>query len=324
MQPPLPLSYIVPVRYWAITDLTEFAAYLRELHPWVAEIIVVDGSRSDIFEANARALTASAARHIPVDADQQTLNGKVGGVLTGVRQAAEERLVIADDDVRYSRSSLEHLHGLLDHAEIVRPQNYFRSWPWHASWDTARSLINRVTGGDWPGTLGVSRSALLRAGGYDGDVLFENLELVRTIRASGGRELVAYDCYVARDPPAPSRFWKQRVRQAYDEFARPIRMGAFAAALPLLIAALLARRLRFVMMVALGSAVVAEFGRRRAGGRSVFPVSTTLYAPLWLVERAICTWIAIWLRVRDGGVRYSDAKLAKAASSYSQLHRRLR
>ena len=33
----------------------------------------------------------------------------------------------------------------------------------------------------------------MAAGGYDGDVLFENLELIRTVRARGGEEAVALD-----------------------------------------------------------------------------------------------------------------------------------
>ena len=61
-------------------------------------------------------------------------------------------------------------------------------------------LLNRVTGGDWPGTLGVRRSVLVATGGYDGRALFENLELVRTIVAAGGREALLDDVFVPRRP----------------------------------------------------------------------------------------------------------------------------
>ena len=120
--------------------------------------------------------------------------GKVNGVVTGVRECSHERVVIADDDVRYDAAALRRVVALLDEADLVRPQNYFDPLPWHARWDTARSLLNRVfTGdpafpvGDFPGTLAVRRSAFLASGAYDGDALFENLELMRTIRAAGGR-----------------------------------------------------------------------------------------------------------------------------------------
>lgn len=105
--------------------------------------------------------------------------------MTGVQAARHEHIIVADDDVRYRRAELERMLTLLQHFEVVRPQNIFRPQPWHARWDTARSLLNRLAGGDWPGTLGVRRSVLLDAGGYSGDVLFENLEMVRTIKAAG-------------------------------------------------------------------------------------------------------------------------------------------
>src|SRR5215217_4010099 len=113
--------------------------------------------------------------------------GKVGGVLTGVRLASHECLVVADDDVRYDADSLARVVEGLRGADVVRPQNYFTPLPWHARWDTARMLLNRMTGGDWPGTLGVRRSVLRATNGYDGRVMFENLELVRTVLAAGGR-----------------------------------------------------------------------------------------------------------------------------------------
>ena len=93
-------------------------------------------------------------------------------------------------------------------------------------------LLNRVTGGDWPGTIAVRRSALAATGGYDGRALVENLELVRTVVAAGGREVLLDDLFVARRPPTSRHFWSQRVRQAYDELARPGRLAWQLGLLP--------------------------------------------------------------------------------------------
>ncbi len=92
--------------------------------------------------------------------------------------------------MRYDDKSLAQTVAALATADVVRPQNYFEPLPWHARWDSGRMLLNRISGGDWPGTLGVRRSRLQATGGYDGSVMFENLELVRTVLASGGRECV--------------------------------------------------------------------------------------------------------------------------------------
>src|SRR5204862_2776403 len=130
---------------------------------------------------------------------------------------------------------------------------------------------NRATGGDWPGTFGLRRAVLWRCGGYDGNVLFENLELVRTICAGGGREARALDLYVRRLPPPTRHFWSQRVRQAYDEFARPWRLAVWLSLLPTVVWAS-KRWGGLVPPAALAVSMgVAEAGRRRAGGARLFP-----------------------------------------------------
>jgi len=63
-------------------------------------------------------------------------------------------------------------------------------------------------------------------------VLFENLEMERTVRAGGGRVRALHDLYVARRPPSTRHFLGQRVRQAYDSLAQPGRLAAELAILP--------------------------------------------------------------------------------------------
>src|SRR3954447_8761811 len=297
-------TYLLPLRWSDDRDLPELTEYLAGLPEW-ADVIVVDGSPEPLFERHAD-VWGSLGRHIRPDPALETPMGKVGGVLTGVREAATEAIVIADDDVRYDGPSLTRAVSLLGLADCVRPQNHFDPLPWHARWDTARTLLNRSFGRDFPGTLAVRRSSLLAAGGYDGDVIFENLELMRTIRASGGTLVSPLDLYVARRPPSTEHFLSQRVRQAYDDFAIPQRMAVWLALPPALALAASRRRWDAVGAVAAGTVALAERGRRRAGGADHFPASSSLLAPLWVLERAACSWLAVrdWL-VR-GGVPYAD------------------
>ncbi|MFI7582968.1 glycosyltransferase [Kocuria sp. M1N1S27] len=223
--------YVLPLKWADDTGLAGLARYLAEVVTWLP-VTVVDGSAEELFAAHRRALP-EAVDHVRPQPWPGT-NGKVAGVMTGVRCAREERIGVADDDVRHTRQTLERIAAMLGQAEVVRPQNYYLALPWPARWDSGRTLLNRALGGDWPGTLGVRRSVLLAAGGYDGDVLFENLELVRTVRAVGGRETVALDVLVGRVPPTVSHFVGQRVRQAYGDFAQPHRLLAELSLLPLL------------------------------------------------------------------------------------------
>ena len=313
-------SYILPIRIHTPAQ-DELISYVRDLASR-CEVIVVDGSPRAVF-ASFASRCGTGVRHVRPDQDLRTLaNGKVAGVITGVRLASYERIVVADDDVRYDAFALQRVIHALDEAEVVRPQNYFDPLPWHARIDTARSLINRVSGGDWPGTLAVRRSVLLRAGGYDGNVLFENLELVRTVVAVGGRDSVPRDLYVRRLPPSADHFLSQRVRQAYDEFARPWRLGVWLSLLPLFVLSARAGGAPAVASVLALFIVPAEIGRRMGGGTRVFPATAAVAAPLWICERAIAAWVAVGARAMLGGVPYRGRILRTAATPMRELRRR--
>jgi hypothetical protein len=315
----LPLSYVLPIRWRDDGGLDELTAYLRWLAARVDDVVVVDGSDPALFAEHARRW-GPTVRHLRPHADLRFASGKVNGVVTGVREAAREHVVVADDDVRYGEDALRRMLRLLATCDIVMPQNHFEPLPWHAVWDTARSLIARAVSHDMPGTLGLRRDAFLGMGGYDGDVLFENLELIRTAEAAGGRVLAPLDLYVRRLPPTASHFWSQRVRQAYDEFARPGRMAAALAVAPAV--ALSPRPARAAGAVALLSVVAAEVGRRRAGGRRMFPARTALAAPAWVAERATCAWLAVGVRLLRGGVPYGDVVMRRAATPARRLRTR--
>jgi hypothetical protein len=308
------LTYVLPIR--SDRPRLDLTSYLRWLAPR-ADVVVVDGSDPVVFAAHADAWGGASVRHLAVDPERRTPMGKVGGVITGLTHARSDTVVIADDDVRYDAAGLEHIERLLAEADVVRPQNVFTDLPWHAWWDTGRTLLARAFGGDWPGTLGVRRDVVLGAGGYAGDVMFENLELVRTVKAAGGREIVARDLFVARHPPTAGHFWRQRVRQAYDEFGRPHRLAVGLAILP----AVAVGGTRVTVGIAVASVVLAELGRRRDGGRSHFPVGTTFAAPCWVAERAITSWLAVATRIVRGGVPYGGTVVPRAASSTRTLRR---
>lgn len=311
-------SYVLPLKWSQDAGLDELATYLHTLVTLVDDVIVVDGSAPPQFTRHGRSWSPDV-RHLRPDPRWRCANGKVAGLSTGVLAARHERVVVADDDVRYDERALDRVLALLDEADLVRPQNIFRPLPWHARWDSARSLLNRALGADYPGTFGLRRSTFVAMGGYDGDVLFENLELVRTLRVHGGRERRAPDCFVVRRPPTVRHFLGQRVRQAYDDLAQPGRLVVLLPVLPAL--GLQRRRPLPVAAAALLVVVLAEVGRRRDAGREAYPASTAWFAPLWVLERASCQWLALALRL-SGGVPYAGSRLVVAAHSREELRRR--
>ncbi|MGD9996304.1 MAG: glycosyltransferase family 2 protein [Ilumatobacteraceae bacterium] len=308
-------TYLLPIKLSA-PPTDELTDYLERIASW-CELIVVDGSSPPLFD-DAQERWSPFALHVPPDPRHRCLNGKVHGVLTGLDLVVTDVVIVADDDVRYDLDALVACVDALDAADLVRPQNYFDPLPWHARWDTARTLLNRSTGSDWPGTLVMRTDSIRRAGGYDGDVLFENLEMVRTVERAGGRSVTRPDLYVRRLPPSAAHFWSQRVRQAYDEFARPMRLAISLAILPLVGTLVMGRRWGSLTALAAGAVATAEVGRRRCGGVRRFPTSSALLAPAWLLERGICSWLALGRRL-TGGVPYSSGKIVHAATPRRHL-----
>ena len=316
------LSYVLPLRSrpgdGETEELTRYLGWLSHR----VDLVIVDGSDRADFRRH-RELWAALGTHVPPAGDIRCANGKVRGVLTGLRLAEHELVVLADDDVRYDDAGLEGMRRLLAVADLVRPQNYFEPLPWHARWDTARTLCNRAFAADHPGTLGVRRSFLASLGGYDGDVVFENLELIRTVRAGGGRVVDEPSLFIRRRPPTFRRFLEQRPRQAYDDQAQPLRFACFLAAAPAGVV-LARRRPRGLLVVAAGAIVAAGVGRARHRGREVFDRASPFFAPLWVAERAVFAWVALAQRLVRGGCPYAGTVIERAANPTRVLRRRLR
>jgi hypothetical protein len=308
------IEYVVPLRWGPEADTSAIDAmrgYLATIAV-VADITVADGSPPTALRMHDTRW-GSLARIVP-PAPRPGRNGKVAAVITGVRMSRHDLVVLADDDVRYRPEQLHEMGERLAGCDVVRPQNVFEvpggKIPWHARRDTARTLLNRAGFGDYPGTFGVRRGAFLAAGGYDADVLFENLQMLRTMRAAGARIVRVDGLYVARIPPSTRQFWEQRIRQAYDDFGQPVRLAIEASWLPLAVVAAMTKP-RWLPVAAATAVAVAEYGRRRAGGAAAFPGSSAWWAPVWIAERAVCILLAIGARCRGGvhyhGVRVHDA-----------------
>jgi hypothetical protein len=306
------LTYVLPLKASCPADpeLSRYVAWLGSL----MDVVVVDGSPGPVFAVNANRWH-DRVRHLPVRS--RSLNGKVAGVCDGVSAARTPWVIVADDDVRYDEDALRAVADLLSRHDVVVPQNYFAPARWHTHWDTGRTLINRALRSDYSGTIAMRRDAFVSTRGYCGAVLFENLELIRTLLAHGFEVHHARDLFVARRPPSARHFAGQRVRQAYDSLAQPTRLAAELVLLPLF-AIGVSRSRAFAPAAALACMAVAEVGRRRDGGRRVFSWLATVSAPLWVAERAVCSWAAVGSFLR-GGVRYAGRRLRTAAHRRASL-----
>ena len=311
-------TYLLPIRRakFLPDECKEFADYFALLANAGCEVIVVDGSPDEVFAEHDR-LWSSFCRHAQVDRRFGFLNDKVNGIHTGVERASNEKIILADDDIRYTAAEIDRMLPLLDEFEMVRPQNFLSPLPWWARIESARMLINRAALriGDYPGTCAFRRSTMLRVGHYDGDVLFDNEELVRHFARAGAKIDYAIDFFILKRPPTLRKWKEQRPRQAYEDFGLRAKTALFLALPILLIASAIFGSISgficCIIILSIFAVALACAGGARGVASEYIPAWTCLYAPLWIFERAFSTYWAVYWHLRHGGYPFGDKLLTK-------------
>jgi hypothetical protein len=311
-------TYILPIRRVRANhqEIDELAEYFGQLTQENCEVIVVDGSSAEIFAEHNRTWR-KLCRHVTVDRQYTYLNGKVNGVHTGVDLASCESVILGDDDIRYTSEDIRRACELLKRHDMVRPQNYLAPLPWWGRMEAARMLINRgvLVSGDYPGTCAFRRSACLRFGHYDGDVLFDNEEIVRHFILNGGDVCYALDFFILKRPPILGKWLEQRPRQAYEDFDLRAKTFLFLSLLPAAIALAVFSgagvALAFFSVVSTCAAVLAVRGLLRDQAYNFFPVHVVFYAPFWVLERSLSVYWALYWRLVHGGYPFGEQLLSK-------------
>ena len=310
-------TYLLTIRRVSFNgeETANFREYFLTLAAAGCEVLVVDGSPPEVFAEHAKAWR-NVCRHERVNAQYKYLNGKVNGIHTGIAIAAHDRIILADDDIRYTHDDAHRMAELLAYYDMVRPQNYFRPLPIWARTEAARMLINRawIAEGDYSGTLGVTRNAMMRVGHYDGDVLFDNEEIVRHFRLKGARIKYARDFFLLKLPPPFEKWIEQRPRQAYEDFVMRGKT-LFFAAVPIVLALTLLKSgwqltLVYALIISLGAIASAARGLTDGAAR-FFPPQVVFYAPLWIAERCFSTYWAFYWYFTRGGYPFGDKVVSK-------------
>src|SRR3954452_20470239 len=114
-------TYLLPIRRtnFSASEANELADYFRILNRAGCEVLVVDGSPSPVFKQHDECWRG-VCRHERVDRSFGFLNDKVNGIHTGVRLAITEKIILADDDIRYTVAEIDRVCELLVDFEVVR------------------------------------------------------------------------------------------------------------------------------------------------------------------------------------------------------------
>jgi hypothetical protein len=282
-------------------DLRDLASYLSTISVADCEVIVVDGSPSPIFESN-RAILRWVSRHVAARPRHRNFTGGIDSVRTAVDVSGCDKIIIADENVRYHPDAIESVCDLLDLHEVVEPQDYFEPLPWWSGIEAGRMLVHRGVEPlpDHGATFGIRRSSIRGLRGVD--IAWSNGEdAVRRLASQGAEVFSACEIFVRRLPPPLDHWLRELPRQADDDFAMPVKTAFFFALLPIAIvlSALGGIRLAggYASAIALGSMVLAVRGR--SGAATFFPLRACLCAPIWVFERSLSVYWALFRKLQS-------------------------
>ena len=275
-------------------DLQEFAGYLSELVVAGCDVVVLDAGSRPEYETRTRVLRW-VGRHLAMPPGVDAFHAAAAF-------AACEKVILAACDVRYSLEALEKVRDLLDVHEIVEPQIYLDPLPWWGGIEAGRMLIHRAVDvqADRGGTFGFRRAAT-------------------RIVAARTQGHFAKNILVRRDAGAFPQWLAQRPRAAGEDFALPVKTAFFLALVPLmlLLTALGGARIAgtYAGIIAFSSLGLAIRGR--GGVSSVVPLRACLFAPVWILERSLSVYWALFLKLRgaDLPARPEDVPVAGYTST---------
>ena len=290
-------SYVVVIDGDCGGDLREFAAYLSDLGVAKYEVIILDGSSEHTFARHRRVL-CWVGRHIAARPGHRNLAGLIDPMRAGVELASCDKVIVAQPAVRYTPGAIEDLCAMLDAHESVEPQDYLEPLPWWGGIEMGRILVQRAIEPSSHGpTFAFRRNAVC------------GLRDLERVSATG--------VFVRRLPPSMRQWLNDRPRHAGEDFNFPMKTAVFLGLIPLamLLAAFGGIRLAGGYASAVAFASVALAIRGRAGAASFFPLRACLYAPLWVLERSVSVYWALFRRLRGAA---EDGSLAEITAAYTR------
>jgi hypothetical protein len=286
------------------SDVQALAHYLSTLNHQ-CEVVVIDASDGSEFDDHRRVLRW-VSRHVAIPAHHRYADGSADMIHAAVELSLTEKVIVARIDTRYSAAEVAAVCEMLDRFDVVEPEEYFDPLPWWGGLDAGRILLHRGVdqGPDDRATFGFRRAA------------FHPMRLDDRSVGNSARRFVmqgaalheARGVFVRREPQQFATWLRLRPREATGDLVTPVKSAFFFAVLPmLLILAILGGA-----QVAAGYAGVMTFAsvmlaiRGRAGAAKFFPLRACLFAPLWIVERSVSVYWALFDRLR-GATRNAPA-----------------
>jgi hypothetical protein len=261
-------------------EIGALAAHLSALASMQCEVIIVDRARPDVIESHRRVLRW-IGRYLAV-------GGELDVVRTATELATSEKVIVATAEARYTFAEIDAICRLLDRYEMVEPEEFVEPATWWGGIEAGRLLLHR--GVDQPAA---HSTFAFRKSAFQSGPISQLLDQRAAV-------FLAHDVFVRREPPLLTSWMRLRPRDAASDFALPFKTAFFLSLIPLLLFVALAGGLTLaaesIGAMAFASVMVAVRGR--SGAANYFPLAACFFAPLWIVERSVSVYWALFQRIR--------------------------
>jgi hypothetical protein len=299
----------------SMSDLRELGNYLSTLSVTGCDVVVLDPSPRMLFDLNTRILRW-VARHVPVRPEHCTPAGTLDRLRAAASVAACEKVIVASEDVRYTPAAIGQLCDLLEKHEVVEPQDYLEPLPWWGSIEAGRILVHRgiEPQPDHGATFGFRRGTVRALRALN---LIEDHDPARRLATAGAEVYAASDVFVRREPGAFEDWLEERPRIAGNDFSLPLKSAFFFSLVPflLLLGFLGGMKLASVYASIIAFSSVGLALRGRSGASSFFPLRACLFAPLWVIERSVSVYWALFRKLR--GVEPEPVRIASPDATHA-------
>ncbi len=261
----------------SVDDLRELAAYLSHLAVSDIEVLIVDACSSSALDCHRRVLRW-VGRYVIARPRHLTARS-IDPIRVASDLASSDKVIFAYAHIRYTDEAITALCHLLESHEVVEPQDYFDPLPWWSGIDAGRLLIHRGIGPlrRTPSTFGFQKKA------------------VRGLRSIDTEVFAADQIFVRRVPPSLAEWVRDRGSR-YADIDAPPNAAFFFVLLPIALALAFIGGASFAggYAGAIAFAAVALAVRGRVGAAAFFPWRACLYAPLWILERSVSVYMALF------------------------------
>jgi hypothetical protein len=290
-------TYVVAIEKGCGEEIGEISSYLATIAVADCDVLVLDASPRHVYQENGRFLRWTA-RHMSVPGES-IAPARLGLVRTAVGHSLCDKVIIASPDIRYTASEIDRMCDLLDDHEVVEPVEYLDPLPWWGTIEAGRLLVQRGLDSVYrqSRTFGFRRSAIgeLKMVGSD-----DERDSIRQLAMNGAEVFAPADLFVRRRPPLLADWLRARPADADRDFVLPFKSAFFLGVIPMTL--LLATGIGLPLAAAFAATMAFVTGllalRGRAGASAFFPLRTCAYAPLWVLERSVSVYWALFRRIR--------------------------